>query len=254
MAERFDPSPWPKILIPLPTSRLTIFTQKSVIHLKSFFYKNSLHPLRKNILRSTNFRERKNPARHKDGESMRNPYTCQSHLTPRVQAGKPSEKSAGDKDKDLNFELKLRSWTTIQICFDCLAAELLFGSQQMLLLPLYPLFFIIQCIYIVFLRFYPTFIMILRKCFKAKRKFMHIAYVNSSMAGKKIYWRKKKFAYLHFNLLRPWLGCSICSLLLDLIVNKNSPSGKFVGQTNWNWNVQHKSVEKSEKKFRYRRL
>jgi len=47
--------------------------------------------------------------------------------------------------------------------------------------------------------------MILRKCFKAKRKFMHIAYVNSSLAKKK-YRREKIFAYLHFNLLRPWLG------------------------------------------------
>lgn len=80
---------------------------------------------------------------------MRNPYTCQSHLTPRVQAAKSSEKSAGDKDKDLNFEIKLRSWTT-RFALIALRLNYYLEVSKCYSYHFIFLFFIIQCIYIVF--------------------------------------------------------------------------------------------------------
>lgn len=48
--------------------------------------------------------------------------------------------------------------------------------------------------------------MILRKCFKAKRKFMHIAYVNSSMAGKKDLLKRKEICIFAFQFAASVVG------------------------------------------------
>lgn len=179
---------------------------------------------------------------------MRNPYTCQSHLTPRVQGAKSSSTSAGERrwTRDPGpqswfalIALRLNYYFEVSNCYSC----------SFVLLFIIFFFFFNLYMYILCS---PTFIMILRKCFKAKRKFMHIAYVNSSLVKNiiKILRKRKEICIFAFQFAASMVkGCSICSLLSDLIVNKNSPSGKFVGQTNWNWNVQFMSGKSLGKIF-----